>query len=381
SDWRAGRFPRLALSSPSASQSGGSPSATGFKGTLSVPDLKLDDERRLFYVALTRARKMAYISYALQSYDERERTPSQFIAEIKPEFKKAGSVELYEQIFDQQKDFLYRPKTSKGFSIFEKEYLQSLFRKRGLSATAVNNFLSCPWRYFYSNLLRIPRAKSRHQIYGSAIHAGLKDFFDEVNRGEASKETLFAGFKNLLEKESLSENDLKTFLAKGESSLKKYFDYYNGNWRSKTQNEFRVNNVFLNDKIKLTGSLDKIEYLDFDSVNVVDYKTGKVVSRNELEGKTKDATGDYKRQLVFYKLLLGSLSAVKLNMVSGELDFIEPDKKGIFHKEKFLIDTSEVDELKHTILTIADNIMNFKFENERCGDRDCEYCQLRFKVI
>ena len=357
----------------------------------SVPlsqDLKLDDERRLFYVALTRARKMAYISYALQSYDGRERAPSQFISEIKPEFKKAGLAENYEQTFDRQKNLFYQPKTSKGFSILEKEYLQELFRKRGLSATAVNNFLSCPWKYFYLNLLRIPKAKSRYQIYGSAVHAGLKSFFDQLNYGKNNPEILLSSFQKALEKEPLARKDLDTFSAKGREALKNYFNHYDGNWIAKTQNEFRVNNVFLNDKIKLTGSLDKIEYLDKNQINVVDYKTGKTVSRNEIEGKTKGAAGlprrpagDYKRQLVFYKLLLGSHPTVKLNMISGELDFIESDKKGIFHKEKFLIGTSEVDELKHTILIIADNIMNFKFENEKCGDRNCEYCKLRFNVI
>ena len=348
-----------------------------------LSDLKTDDERRLFYVALTRARKMAYVTYALQRPDGREATASQFITEIKPELAEKISTDVYEDELAQKNSLLFQPKTSQGFSVYEKEYLRELFRKSGLSATAVNNFLTCPWKYFYLNLLRIPRAKSRHQIYGSAVHAGLKDFFDGMNGGRVSLEILLAGFKNLLEKESLSENDRQSFLAKGINSLKKYFDYNNGKWPAKTLNEFKVHNVFLNDNIKLTGSLDKIEYSDSDnsSVNVVDYKTGKAVSRNELDGKTKNATGNYKRQLVFYKLLLDRHPTVKLNMVSGEIDFIEPDSKGVFHKERFLIDTNEVDELKHTILTIADKVTNFKFENERCGDRHCEYCQLRFKVI
>ncbi len=343
-----------------------------------------DDERRLFYVALTRARKMAYISYALQGLDGREHTASQFISEIKPELKQAGLSENYENDFDKQSagwQISLKTSNTKNFSVYEKEYLQELFKKRGLSATAVNNFLSCPWKYFYLNLLRIPKAKSRYQVYGSAVHAGLKSFFDQLNYGKNNPEILLSDFQKALEKEPLAQNDLETFSAKGAEALRKYLDYYNGNWIAKTQNEFRVSNVFLNDKIKLTGSLDKIEYLSSNEANVVDYKTGKAVSRNELEGKTKNSTGDYKRQLVFYKLLLDSLPAVKLNMVSGELDFIEPDKKGIFHKENFLIDTSEVDELKHTILAIADSITNFKFENERCGDRDCEYCQLRFNVV
>ena len=67
-------------------------------------------------------------------------------------------------------------------------------------------------------------------------------------------------------------------------------------------------------------------------------------------------------------------------MVSGELDFVEPDSKGVFHKEKFLMEKNEVDELKEKVLQISDKILNFSFQNEKCGDRNCEYCKLRFSV-
>ena len=68
-------------------------------------------------------------------------------------------------------------------------------------------------------------------------------------------------------------------------------------------------------------------------------------------------------------------------MVSGEIDFIEPDSRGVFHKEKFLIDKNEVEELKEKVLEISDKVLNFGFQKERCGDRYCEYCQLRFNLV
>jgi DNA helicase-2/ATP-dependent DNA helicase PcrA len=67
--------------------------------------------------------------------------------------------------------------------------------------------------------------------------------------------------------------------------------------------------------------LDKLEFIDGDIVNVVDYKTGKPKTRNELMGETKNANGDYYRQLVFYKLLLKYWNDGKYNMQSGIIDF------------------------------------------------------------
>src|SRR4051812_21801637 len=100
----------------------------------------------------------------------------------------------------------------------------------------------------------------------------------------------------------------------------------------------------------LSGKLDKIEFIEGDTeVIVTDYKTGKVKSKNEIEGKTKYGTGDMKRQLVFYKLLLDLNQEGKLNMTRGRIEFLEPNESGKIKYEDFDIDIDDVDELKKTI--------------------------------
>ena len=64
-------------------------------------------------------------------------------------------------------------------------------------------------------------------------------------------------------------------------------------------------------------------------------------------------------------------------MVSGEIDFIEPDNKGVFHKEKFVIEDKEVEDIQKVIFDTADKIINLKFANDRCEDKECEFCRLR----
>jgi hypothetical protein len=129
--------------------------------------------------------------------------------------------------------------------------------------------------------------------------------------------------------------------------------------------------------VKLVGKLDKLELVGDGAVNVVDYKTKKPMSRNQIEGLTKAGNGDFKRQLVFYKLLLEKGEEAKYKMKSGEIDFTEPDDKGKFKKEKFEITDGEVAELETVIEKAVGEIKELSFWDKTCLDKDCEYCRLR----
>ena len=131
------------------------------------------------------------------------------------------------------------------------------------------------------------------------------------------------------------------------------------------------------DSILFKGKLDKLEIDEDGNVNVVDYKTSKPKSRNEIEGKTKNSKGDYKRQLVFYKLLLDNYEKGKYKMTTGEIDFTEPDDAGKYHKEKINISDEDTQTLSEDIKKIVKEISTFSFWDKKCDDKKCEYCQLR----
>ena len=130
--------------------------------------------------------------------------------------------------------------------------------------------------------------------------------------------------------------------------------------------------------IKLTGELDMMTYLDdtFTQVRVTDFKTGKAKSRHEIEGKTKNADGNYYRQLVFYKLLL-KYQAPKLKMSEGELDFVQHDADGSWHRESFVIPDEEVVELESIVQKTVGEIRTLAFWERTCDDPQCEWCALR----
>ncbi len=352
--------------------------------TLAVVEQNLhhdDDERNLFYVAVTRARKEIFVTYSKTKRDGKEQLPTKFIQEIKENILSPLDVGNYEQEFTSHREIEFAPRMNPRPEIKDKEFLNSLFETQGLSVTALDNYLECPWHYFYVNLIRIPEASNKHLMYGNAVHETLKNYFDFLAEGEdKGKDYLVKRFEEALTHQPIEENDFHEALGKGKKALENYYGYYHNSWVKRTLNEQRVAGISLEPGVTINGKLDKIEFLgDGNEVNVVDYKTGKPKSRNVIEGTTKNSDGNYKRQLVFYNLLLNK--AGKFNMVSGEIDFIEPDASGKLHKERFTIQPEEVTALEKKITEVADEIKNLKFWDTFCGETDCRYCDLRKSLL
>jgi CRISPR/Cas system-associated exonuclease Cas4 (RecB family) len=163
---------------------------------------------------------------------------------------------------------------------------------------------------------------------------------------------------------------------KGKKALAAYYDEHHGTWgASKGKNEVKIDGVET-DGVKLNGKLDRIIFgPDPDAVKVFDYKTGHSKTRNELEGGTKNADGNYKRQLTFYKLLLEKQGIYE--MTEGIIDFIEPDVRGKFHREAFDISSGETKVLEAQIGEVAKEIRDLAFWNKIPHDKDCVYCALR----
>ncbi len=338
-----------------------------------------DDERRLFYVALTRAKKSVTISYAKEGENGREQLPSQFLSEMDQGLVEQVEVKEYEAKLAGEREIMFAPSKLAPVDVKSREFIAELFLKNGLSVTALNNYLRCPWHYFYTNLLRIPRAPEKHQMYGMAIHAALKDFFDALKERVPEKELLLLKFSHYLQEQPLREKDMAECKERGLIALGGYYDCYVGKWHTNTRAEFNIAGIMLAPEIRLTGKIDKIEILDDGrSVNVVDYKTGKPKTRGEVEGTTQSSNGDMKRQLTFYKLLLSKYEdGKKFKMVSGDIDFVEPDEKGRYKKENVVISDAEVVALEEQIKEISSKILNVEFWNETCGEKDCEFCALR----
>ncbi len=340
------------------------------------------DERRLFFVALTRARKEVIMTYAKKKIDGRDQLPTQFLAEIDEKFLKEKDVKKIELDFLKNTQLLASEVNRVKINLKNKEYLNRLFLQRGLNATAVNNYLQCPWLYFFKSLLKIPTAYNKNMAYGNVMHKTLEEFFEKVRREQkTSKKLLVDIFRKNAEKGFLNDSDKQEALGKGERALAGCYETYHQEWKKEILNEFNIKGILFEieegREVFLSGKLDKVELLEAGQVKVIDYKTGKVKSRGVIEGTTKDSNGNYKRQLVFYKLLLDRYNEEQYQMVVGEIDFIEPNERGKYKKELFEISREEVQALEEVIKKISKEILELSFWDKKCNDKNCEFCRLR----
>ena len=336
------------------------------------------DERNVFYVALTRARRELWITASRTGWDGREQVPTKFIVGLGEDILPRYATEKFEASYAAHlEDDFAAPKANVP-ELKDKEFLNALFKEQGLSPTALNNYLECPWSYFYRNLVRIPEAPNKHLMFGNAVHAALKSYFDAFDEGEQNGASwLVARFEEALEKQPIVENEYEEALEKGRKMLAAYYDHYHESWNGSEhgKNEVPITGIMIDD-IPINGKLDRIVFKKgSDEVVVFDYKTGKSKTRNEIEGGTKNADGNYLRQLTFYKLLLEKQGVNR--MEQGILDFIEPDTRGVFHREVFTITDGAIRVLEQQIKDVAREINDLAFWDRHCDDPKCESCALR----
>lgn len=336
----------------------------------------IEDERRLFYVGLTRAKKGITLTYSKLGIDGKEQLPSLFLQEINPDFIEEINTEKFAKSFD--KSVLLSEIKVSNIDPKNKEYLQNIFKEKGLSITGLENFLKCPWKYFFRNLVVLPDVKNKYLIFGTAIHA-IWDFYIKSRKlKNTTADILVNRFKENMEMQAIIQKDKKELLEKGERAIKLFYENAARNWPEDIISEMNIRGVKPTEDIVLNGRLDMIEVLSNDgSVRVHDFKTGKVKSRLQIDGSREGSDYNYLRQLTFYKILLDKYKEGLFKMTEGVIDFVEPDEKNQFHSETFTISDADEKVLIDQVKYVANEIMNLSFWNSRCDDKECEYCKLR----
>jgi DNA helicase-2/ATP-dependent DNA helicase PcrA len=348
----------------------------------SQPKHKDDEElRRLFYVALTRAQLHLTISYSRFKNDGKELEPSMFIAEILDEHDLNIIREIIQPEEMSEFAVLYFGETeAPAIEKMEEEFISRLLEKFVMNVTALNNYLRCPLEFYFKNLVRIPSPKNEATEFGSAVHYALEKLFRKMQDNQEnifpSKEEFIFDFEWYMNRhrENFTKEQFARRLEYGQEVLGNYYDKYIQSFNKIVAIERNIRNVVVKN-VPLKGKLDKLEF-DGKSVNVVDYKTGDPDKAKErLKGPSeKDPNGgDYWRQAIFYKLLVDNYEQKGWKAVSTEFDFIEPDKKKNYRREKVVITPADITTVTEQIVSTWEKIQNREFYIG-CGKEDCHWC-------
>ncbi len=340
---------------------------------------KEEEEERLFYVALTRAKKQVFITVPLNVWSDglmKKVLPSVFVHRL--DEKLISQEEHQDDLQKLEKVIVSLFKPSQPI-IPEEDYWRERLKRIKLSPTSLKTYLSCPYQFLLNNLYRLPRVKSANLILGSAIHKALEEWLlsykDEKNK--PSLDQLNEILQTYISREILEDEEKERVIREAKQLLANFYEdqllpQLEKSQPYKAELDFSQKHVFTPEKVPLTGKVDRIDILDKDSFLVIDYKTGHIPSKKALA----DPNEDYRRQLTFYSLLLESEPEFKNKKISFALWFIgNRNQKPLFFG--FTPSDEEKEQLRQLLAEVWQKIQGLEFS--RTGDRlACRRCPYRF---
>jgi ATP-dependent DNA helicase UvrD/PcrA len=383
-------------------------------------ELKIKEERKLAYVAMTRAKKELNLTYALQyNGGKTEKKPSEFINEIinscelikdekitdkfltndseldrymtflKKDFFKNIDESSYEQL--QQKLLVYKSlKDKKLLNQLNKEVRKEIENilnltikniekkpefnpeKLKLSYSSLSTYNVCPKKFELNKVLNMPKIweeKSSHaMLRGSFVHKILEE---AVKRKIETKKELY-----LIKEEIKKIPEFKEVKNKGIDEALEVF------WIRNTSG-FK-NNLFTEEwfdfnykEFKFVGVIDRVDKIKENEIHIIDYKTGRAPDNEKMFLQFAMYSFAIKHDKKFEKYVTKKLS---LQLLEDIKDKTYEIKEGILIPESNRGTKPELEELETKIINLAKGIKNdFSQGFKRLGTgRDCEYCEFKF---
>ena len=318
-----------------------------------------DDALRLYYVAITRAKKNLYIT-RFENTESAKLTETVSVL-VSKSFKKVEVPinELAEVVSDNVFDV--------GVDIDTKleQVLKPFLEDYKMSITHLWNYLDLdegkgPKYFIENNLLRFPCSKNPSSSYGSAIHNALYQYYVQSLNKNCKEQDVIDAYVRSLGEENLAEKDYKHYESKGIETIKYFYSTHKPETKYNVEVDFSLLDVLIGEA-KVTGKIDKIVINESSkTLDVYDYKTGKAFESFAKATKKKE---NYTSQLLFYKLLIENSTYLENRYKVGNLalDFVEKGEntglKYLDHTDK----QKELDDLSKLINVVYKRIVNLEF--------------------
>lgn len=262
---------------------------------------KNEEERRLFFVALTRAKSILEVSFPASNRGDAT-IASEFIKEMSILPQEGKEIENY-SIAREKDTWMFQL----DFESKDLAYLRQALGGYRLSPTDLNAFIDDPKEFFKRVVLKYPFTDNATFIFGRTYHEALEKFFQQWKK-ESKKpniDTLLEIFNSAISRAILTPVELVDAKKRGEAGLRGWYELQSEDMTlpAALEYKFRSKNIYFG-TIPLTGAIDRIDLLSDQTLRILDYKTGTPKSQNELLGEGKNGDMGYYRQLLFYRLAL-----------------------------------------------------------------------------
>jgi DNA helicase-2/ATP-dependent DNA helicase PcrA len=284
------------------------------KDALPSGDFHLQEERRLCYVGMTRAMRELYLTSARDYGGSRQRKVSQFVLEALDLPKdaarpfKARPVEEIE-LFAPGPDGTFEPMAPIGPDV---ELL--------LSHKQVDDYRTCPLKYRYVHLLRVPIRRHHTVVYGNTIHKVVEYYLKRRVAGNyTALEDLLAVYEREWENQGfLTWEHQEARKAAGREALVRFWHQEEAEGVKPAYIEKEFGFALGPDRVR--GRYDRVDE-DLLGAVIVDYKTSEVAKQKDADERARLSL-----QLQIYALAWREMTGTFPQRV--ELRFVESHAVG-----------------------------------------------------
>ncbi|MGD0506998.1 MAG: ATP-dependent DNA helicase [Terriglobales bacterium] len=289
-----------------------------------------EEERRLFYVAMTRAKDTLAI-YANRGKGQKDPKPTKFLREfmIHQAYKKLWSTHaaaaVQDSLFAEEAQRIALPQSNVAAWLMMPPSASFV---TGLSASAIEIYEECPLRFKLEREWNLPREVSASLHYGAAMHGVLRTFYDvQRYQREISDDDLLEQFRSVLALAGIADRyQYELYLRQGNEQLRQFFEAARATaapevMETEHRFELQVGTA------KLTGRVDRMDRTGPDTIAIVDYKTGKPKSQEDADESlqlslyalaARETLGKRADRLIFHNL--ESNTPVCTTRTDGELE-------------------------------------------------------------
>lgn len=326
----------------------------------------LQEERRLCYVALTRAKKGLFLTSAQDYGGSQMKKPSRFLSELglseevavsKPSQVQWGKTLRVSFEVAKSKTMDYKPYLPKAFSF-----------------TQYKTFQTCPWQYRYAHILKIPRHGSHQRSFGQSLHLALQKFFNQqIVQRSAIQSSLFARpseaampsideLLSFFEESWIDEwypspQEQEKYKKKGKEILRKFYALHAQGWPQTiaTEQPFRIK---VGDYV-IRGSIDRVDTLN-EKLQLIDYKSSRAPKRD---------AGIKKDQLILYHI--AAEEVLKKPVEALSFYYLEDNVA-----KTFTATAKQQEKLKEKLMQTFDELMKSDFAPTPSKEV-CKHCDFR----
>ena len=338
-----------------------------------VEERDIDAVKRKLYVAITRAKRFCTLSYATYGGGDSEQQIARVVADLPAE------------VIEKQNIKKFSKKSMEEKSVDLPELLKLVSQKYGegnVSASLLNDFYECPWRWYFHDLLKLPGPRAESLEFGTAVHS-LIDRILKIKSIPSTTEIQRIAMQEISKIEYGNELDKRRMLREIEKVTSRWVK---NRLPEISRSRKTEESISMQDRnfphLKVYGKIDLIENLGTNEVRVTDFKTGSARKKSEIEKLDEESRmGSSLRQLTMYSYLLENNTKWHgVNVRESRLEFLEA-KDGDESIYNRVITKNDINLLVRDIedydklLKSGDWVSRPCHYNSYGKNTECEYCK------